>query len=595
MGATLSGEHVERRLAAILAADVAGSCRLIGIDEEGTLARLKALRRTLFDPKIAEHHGRVVKNTGDGAIAEFASVVDAVRCADEIQRGMAEQNIDVPQDKRIELRIGIHVGDIIIEDNDIFGDGVNIAVRLEGITEPGGISISDDARRQIRGKVDIAFEDLGSQSLKNIAEPMRVWRVPNGRAVPAVPNRLPAALTLPDKPSIAVLPFQNMSGDPEQDYFADGMVDDIITALSHFKALFVIARNSSFTYKGRAVDVKQVGRELGVRYVLEGSVRKSANRVRITGQLVDTSTGAHLWADRFDGGLGDIFDLQDQVTESVVGAIAPAVEKAEIERAKRKPTDSLDAYAIYLHGLARFYQFARQANDEALRLFNSATELDPDFASAYGRAAFCYVIAKMNGWISDTANEIAEVKRLAQRAVELGKDDAFALAAGGYALAFVVRDLGVGAALIDRALGLNSNLAVAWSFGGWVKNFLGEPETALERFARAMRLSPLDPLATGMRGGTAYAHFFLGRYDEAASWAAMALQDNPDFQAGLRIAAASNAMAGRPEQAHQAMARLRQLNPALRVSTLKDVRGPYRRAEDLSGLEEGLRKAGLPE
>ena len=431
----MSSEHVERRLAAILAADVAGSCRLIGIDEEGTLARLKALRRTLFDPKIAEHHGRVVKNTGDGAIAEFASVVDAVRCADEIQRGMAEQNIDVPQDKRIELRIGIHVGDIIIEENDIFGDGVNIAVRLEGIAEPGGISISDDARRQIRGKVDITFEDLGSQSLKNIAEPMRVWRVPNSRAVPAVPTRLrvdDAALTLPEKPSIAVLPFINMSGDPEQEYFADGIVEDIITALSHFKALFVIARNSSFTYKGRAVDVKQIGRELGVRYVLEGSVRKAANRVRITGQLVDTATGAHLWAERFDGGLGDIFDLQDQVTESVVGAIAPAVEKAEIERAKRKPTESLDAYALYLRGLAKLYQFAnRQANDEALRLFNSAIELDPDFASAYGRAASCYVHAKTNGWISVTANEIAEVTRLAQRAVELGKDDAIALAASG--------------------------------------------------------------------------------------------------------------------------------------------------------------------
>jgi TolB-like protein/class 3 adenylate cyclase len=598
MGATLSGEHVERRLAAILAADVAGSCRLIGIDEEGTLARLKALRRTLFDPKIAEHHGRIVKNTGDGAIAEFASVVDAVRCADEIQRGMAEQNIDVPQDKRIELRIGIHVGDIIIEENDIFGDGVNIAVRLEGIAEPGGISISDDARRQIRGKVDVTFEDLGSQSLKNIAEPMRVWRVPYGRAVPAVPTRLRVddALALPDKPSIAVLPFTNLSSDPEQEYFADGMVDDIITALSHFKALFVIARNSSFTYRGRAVDVKQVGRELGVRYVLEGSVRKAANRVRITGQLVDTATGAHLWADRFDGGLGDVFDLQDRVTESVVGAIAPAVEKAEIERAKRKPTESLDAYAIYLRGLARFYQFAgRQVNDEALRLFNSAIEIDPDFASAYARAAACYAYARGNGWISVTPNEIAEVTRLAQRAVGLGKDDAMALAASGWALAFVVRDLEAGAGLIDRALVLNSNLAEAWFYGGWVKNYLSEPEPAIERFARAMRLSPLDPRVTAARAGTAHAHFFLGRYDEAASWAAMALQDNPDYQPGLRIAAASNAMAGRPEQAHQAVARLRQVNPALRVSTLKDVVGPYRRAEDLSRFEEGLRQAGLPE
>src|SRR4051812_27440533 len=596
-GCILSSEHVERRLAAILAADVAGSCRLIGMDEEGTLARLKALRRTLFDPKIAEHHGRIVKNTGDGAIAEFASVVDAVRCADEIQRGMAEQNIDVPQDKRIELRIGIHVGDIIIEENDIFGDGVNIAVRLEGIAEPGGISISDDARRQIRGKVDVTFEDLGSQSLKNIAEPMRVWRVPYGRAVPAAPTRLRVddALALPDKPSIAVLPFTNLSSDPEQVYFADGMVDDIITALSHFKALFVIARNSSFTYKGRAVDVKQVGRELGVRYVLEGSVRKAANRVRITGQLVDTATGAHLWADRIDGGLGDIFDLQDQVTESVVGAIAPAVEKAEIERAKRKPTESLDAYALYLRGLARFYQYAsRQANEEALRLFHSAIEVDPDFASAYARAGSCYAWAMTSGWFSDAGNEIAEVTRLAQRAIELGKDDAMALAASGWALAFVVRDLEAGAGLIDRALVLNSNLAEAWFYGGWLKNYLGEPEAAIERFARAMRLSPLDPRVTAMRAGTAHAHFFLGRDDEAASWAAMALQDNPDYQHGLRVAAASNAMAGRPEQAQKAMARLRRLNPVLRVSNLKAVLGPWR-ADDLARYEEGLRQAGLPE
>ena len=342
--------------------------------------------------------------------------------------------------------------------------------------------------------------------------------------------------------------------------------------------------------------MKQVGRELGVRYVLEGSVRKSANRVRITGQLVDTATGAHLWADRFDGGLGDIFDLQDQVTESVVGAIAPAVEKAEIERARRKPTENLDAYALYLRGLARFYQFASgQANDEALRLFNNAIEFDPDFASAYARAASCYAYAKANGWISITANEIAEVTKLAQRAVELGKDDAIALEASGYALAVVVRDLEVGAALVDRALVLNSNLAEAWSWGGWVKLWLGEPEAAIERFARAMRLSPLDPSLLLMRSGTAHAHFFLGRYHQAASWAATALQDNPDSQPGLRIDAASNAMAGRPEQAHQAMARLRQLNPALRFSTLKDVRGPYRRAEDLSRYEEGLRRAGLPE
>jgi TolB-like protein/class 3 adenylate cyclase len=598
----LTDERVERRLAAVLAADIAGYSRLMGSNEEGTLAQLKAIRKALVDPTIAAHRGRIVKTTGDGMLVEFGSAVDAARCAIEVQRGMAIQSADVTQDLRIKFRIGINVGDIIIDGDDIFGDGVNVAARVENECEPGGVCLSGNAFEQVRGKTSFVFDDLGERALKNIDRPVRLYAAQiataplTASANSSAEGKKPS-LPVPDKPSIAVLPFQNMSGDPEQEYFADGMVEDIITALSHFKALFVIARNSSFTYKGRAVDVKQVGRELGVRYVLEGSVRKSANRVRITGQLVDTATGAHLWAERFDGGLSDIFDLQDQVTESVVGAIAPALEKAEIERAKHKPTESLDAYALYLRGLAAFYQSQlgnRQAYDEALRLFNSAIELDPDFAAAYGRAAFCYVFAKINGWISVTPNEIAEVKRLAQRAVELGKDDAIALAPSGWALAFVVRDLEVGAALIDRALVLNSNLAEAWNFGGWAKNYLGEPETAIERFARAMRLSPLGPWVAGMRGGTAYAHFLLGRYDEAASWAAMALQDNPDLQFGLRVAAASNAMAGRPEQAYRAMARLRQLNPALRVSTLKDVVGPWR-AEDLSRYEEGLRRAGLPE
>jgi len=589
----MAPERVQRRLTAILAADVAGFSRLMGLDEAGTASTLHE-HRAAVDPTVANFGGRIVKTTGDGVLLEFPSIVAAVDCAIAVQKLMRERNRDVPEERRMLFRIGINLGDVLIDGDDILGDGVNIAARLEGVAEPGGICVSDDVYRQVSGKLDVSFEDIGNQQLKNIARPVHAYRA---RFVDVPARGMSASLLpLPDKPSIAVLPFINLSSDPEQDYFADGMVDDIITALSHFKALFVIARNSSFTYKGRAVDVKQVGRELGVRYVLEGSVRKAANRVRITGQLVDTATGAHLWAERFDGGLGDVFDLQDQVTERVVGAIAPAVEKAEIERASRKPTGSLDAYALYLRGLAAFYQFGnRQANEEALRLFNSAIELDPDFAAAYGRAAFCYTIAKTNGWISVTVNEIAEVKRLAQRAIELAKDDAVVLTPSGYALVYVVRDLDIGAALIDRALVLNSNLAEAWNFGGWVKIFLGEPETAIERFARAMRLSPVDQWMLGMRGGTASAHFFLARYDEAASWAAMALQDNPDFQPGLRIAAASNAMAGRPEQAHKAVARLRQLNPALRVSTLKDVLGPYRRAEDLLRFREGLRQAGLPE
>jgi len=469
-----------------------------------------------------------------------------------------------------------------------------------------GRSVSDAALTTRLNAARTAIGDSGEEQrlIKTLPRkgfrfvgPVREAQGPAGAATADNPIEPPRpALTLPDKPSIAILPFTSLSSDPEQDYFADGMAEDIITALSRFKALFVIARNSSFTYKGRTVDVKVVGRELGVRYVLEGSVRKAANRVRITGQLVDTATGAHLWADRFDGGLGDTFDLQDRVTESVVGAIAPAVEKAEIERVKRKPTESLDAYTLYLRGLARFYQFgSRQMNDEALRLFNNATELDRDFSYAYGRAASCYAFAKVNGWFSNTPDEIAEVKRLARRAVELGKDDAFALTAGGYALAYVVRDLGVGAALIDRALVLNSNLAEAWFCGGWVKNWLGEPELAIERFARAMRLSPVDPLAAKMRSGIAYAHFFLGRYDESASWAAMALQDDAANIPALRCDAASNAMLGRVEQAHQAITRLQRLDPAQRVSALKDFSGPYRRLDDLSKFEEAMRRAGLPE
>ena len=316
-GSRLSRNRVDRRLAAILAADIAGYSRLMGDDEEGTLARLKDFRKALVDPKIAEHRGRIVKTTGDGMLVEFASAVDAARCAVEVQHGIANQNANTPQDRRIEFRIGIHVGDIIIDEGDIFGDGVNIAARLEGIAKPGGICISDDAYRQIRGKIDIIYDDIGPQSLKNIAEPMRAWSVRSGNKLASTPeaNASPIAdqpLPLPDKPSIAVLPFQNMSGDPEQQYFADGMVEDMITALSRFKLLFVIARNSTFTYKGKSVDVKQVGRELGVRYVLEGSVRKAGSRVRITGQLIEAATAAHLWADHFDGALEDVFDLQDQ-------------------------------------------------------------------------------------------------------------------------------------------------------------------------------------------------------------------------------------------------------------------------------------------
>jgi TolB-like protein/class 3 adenylate cyclase len=580
--------RVERRLAAILAADVAGYSRLMGVDEEGTLAALKAYRRELIDPKISEHRGRIVKTTGDGALVEFASAVDAVRCAMEIQRALADRNASIPEDRRIEFRIGINVGDIIIDEGDIYGDGVNIAARVEALASPGAICLSDNAYQQIKGKLALDVSDMGEQQLKNIPQPVRLYsiRLDGTSARPA--------LALPDRPSIAVLPFQNMSGDAEQEYFADGMVEDIITALSRIRWLFVIARNSSFTYKGRTVDVKQVGRELGVRYVLEGSVRKSVNRVRITGQLIDASTGTHLWADRFDGALEDIFDLQDRVTASVVSAVAPKLERVEIERAKRKPTESLDAYDYYLRGVASAIPYTREGDNEALRLFYRAIELDPDFAVAYGWAAWIFVTRKSNGWMTDRALEIAEAARLGRRAVELGDDDAAALCWGGFALAYVAYELDDGIAYVDRALVLNPNLAAAWYVSAWLRVFIGEPEDAIERLARAMRLSPLDPFIFRMHAGIAYAHFFAGRYDDASSWAEKAVRARPTWLTAVRGAAASHALAGRLDEAHKYMARMRELDPALCISNLKDLL-PLRRVEDFAKWAEALRKAGLPE
>jgi TolB-like protein/DNA-binding SARP family transcriptional activator len=400
---------------------------------------------------------------------------------------------------------------------------------------------------------------------------------------------------VPETPSIVVLPFQNLSHDPEQEYFSDGIVEEITTALSRFRSLFVIARNTAFTYKGRAVDVRQVGRELGVRYLLEGSVRKAANRVRITGQLIDTGSAAHLWADHFDGTPEDVFELQDQVTSSVVGAISPALEQAEIDRIKRKPTESLGAYDYFLRGRAALHEGSVQGHREALQLFYRAIELDPDFAAAYGMAAYCYCHRKTNGWTADRESEIAETARLARRAVELDTDDAVALSCAGFALAYVVGELDAGVAFIDRALLLNANLATAWIVSGWVRVWLGKPEVAIEHLARATRLSPLDPLINRTRTTTAHAHFFAGRYDEASSWAAMTLREWPDYQTALRIAAASYALAGRLREAKDARERLQKLDPALRLANLADELGPYNRRQDIARYVEGLRAAGLPD
>jgi TolB-like protein/class 3 adenylate cyclase len=582
-----------------MAADIAGYSRLMGRDEEGTLDQLKTFRKTLVDPTIAARRGRIVKTTGDGMLVEFASAVDAARCAVEIQRGVADKNADVPPHLRIEFRIGIHVGDIIFDDEDIFGDGVNIAARLEGIAEPGGICLSDDAQRQIRGKVDSLFEDMGPQNLKNIAEPMRAWRLSIDEKAFALlsPERsveTAQPLALPDRPSIAVLAFQNMSGDPEQEYFADGVVEDIITALSRYHSLFVIARNSSFTYKGVAVDVKQVGRELGVRYVLEGSVRKSADRVRVTGQLIDTSTGAHLWADRFDGALKDIFDLQDDITLRVVGAIAPKLENAEIDRAMRKPTESLDSYDHFLKGMWSFHKAGREDIGEALRLFLRAVELDDKFSSAYGMAAWCYVRRKMNGWADEAPSETSDALQIAERAVECGKDDAVALACSGLAIGYIPADFDRAISLFDRAQALNPNLVIAWHLSSWIRSFTGQPDLAVEHLERAIRLSPVDPQRPGMQASIACAHFAAGRFDVASTTAKTAMLEQPNNFMATIAASAANAMTGNLDVARNAMKRARELDPNLNLQKIKD-RLPYKQPELLSRWEDALRQAGLPE
>jgi adenylate cyclase len=589
----VKGEPVQRRLAAILAADVAGYSRLIGEDEEGTIARLLALRRELIDPAIAAHRGRIVKTTGDGILIEFPSVVDAVRCAVEVQQQMTAKDANQSQDKRIAFRVGIHLGDVVVEGDDLLGDGVNVAARLESVAEPGGVYISEDAYRQIRDRVPSKFIDTGEQQFKNIAHPMRVYRLADDLSI--APPGTGVALPLPAKPSIAVLPFTNLSGDPEQEYFADGMVEDIISGLSRIGWLFVIARNSSFTYKGKAVDVKQVGRELGVRYVLEGSVRKGGSRVRITGQLIDATTGGHVWADHFDGALEDVFDLQDRVTASVVGAIEPRLQRAEIERAGRKPTESLDAYDYFLRGMASLHLLTRDSLLEARRLYQRATELDPNDASPYGMAARCIHQGRVNGWLADPDREVADGVTLARRAAALGKDDPTALWSSGHSLASLAGELETGAAHVERALALNPNLAAAWSASGWVRILLGDPADAIERYARAMRLSPLDPLAYMTYHGMGTAHLFAGRYDEAASCAQKAGHEQPNWAPALRLAAQAYALSDRIVEAREAMARMRELHPALRLSNLARVAPPYRRPEDLARWTEGLRKAGLPD
>jgi len=570
-----------RRLAAILAADVAGYSRLIEADEEGTLARLRVLRAEILDPKIAEHRGRLVKTAGDGLLVEFASVVDALRCAAEMQAATAESNAGAPADRRIEFRIGINMGDIVVEDGDIFGDGVNVAARLEGLAQPGGICVSARVQEDAAGRLDLVFEDIGNQALKNILRPVRVYRVVTA-ARPAMPQAEPRPLPLPYKPSIAVLPFANMSGDSEQEYFADGMVEEIITALSRIRWLFVIARNSSFTYKGQAVDVKQVGRELGVRYVLEGSVRKGSGHVRITAQLIDATTATHLWADRFDGSLEDIFELQDQVAISVGGVIEPALQAAEMRRSAARPTTDLSAYDLYLRALSTFYPITKERVSAALRLLELAIAIDPNYGPALSWAAICHMRLVNDGWTEAPETNRGKATALARQALQMAQNDPGTLANAAEALAYFGEDIGTMIELVDRALALNPSFARGWYRSGVLRVWAGQSDLAIEHVETSLRLSPRERMGQPLTVlGIAY--FLKRRFDEAASKLLLSIQNHPGFPNSYRTLAACYAHMGRLDEARAIVARLRTITPQVVPSDLP-WRNPEHRELFLSGL-----------
>ena len=597
LGSTaLATERVERRLAAILAADVAGYSRLMGADEEGTLARLKALRRELADPKIKEHRGRIVKTTGDGLLIEFASVVDAVRCAVEVQREMAERNADVSPDGRIEFRMGINLGDIMKDGRDIYGDGVNVAARLEAMAEPCGICVSRVVRDQVRDKLAFSFEDMGEQQVKNIARPIRVHRIRLGEKPASSELATSAAanlpLALPDKPSIAVLPFQNMSGDPEQEYFADGVVEEITAALCRVRDFFVIARNSAFSYKGRAVPVQQVSRELGVRYLIEGSVRRAGNRVRITAQLIDGPSSNHLWADKYDGAVTDIFDLQDRITASVVGAIQPSVRFAEIERSSRKRPENLDSYDFVLRAYPKVWSLERTANAEALKLLNQAIAIEPDYPLALSLAAWCHAQQVVYNWAAEPASVRNEALRLAQAAAAASGEDPTILTVLGAAYS-IVRSHGVAARLLEKALALDPNSAWAWNRSGWLQTYLANPDTSIDHFERALRLSPFDPMNFNACIGIGAAHFVAGRYADTALWIEKGLIDRPGATWAYRELVAAYALLGRDADARAGLARLLKEYRDLTVS--KVLSALVYSQPTLDRIAEGLRKAGFPE
>jgi adenylate cyclase len=583
--------RIERRLSAIMAADVAGYSRLMHNDEEATHTGLTALLADVVEPVIAEHGGHIVKNTGDGFLAEFPSAVEAVRTAMQFQNRIHELTMDDAEDRRIAFRVGINIGDVIVEAHDIFGDGVNIAARLEGVAEPGGICISQTVLNHARDKVSFEVEDAGEQTLKNIARPVHVYRIiiePGRR--PATPKPEISALTLPDKPSVAVLPFTNMSGDPEQEYVSDGLAEDVITALSRYPSLFVIARNSSFTYKGRPVDVKQVGRELGVRYVLEGSVRKAGNRIRVTAQLVEAGTSNHVWAERYDRDLADIFAVQDELTEALTTALAPAIADAELRRAMRKPPGSLDAWAAYQRGLWHLSKATPDDDETAERFFKQAIDLDPTFAGGYSALALYQLQAAALYQKLDLPSAQRSAEALARRAVALDGADAEARSCLGWALQG--RGEADGAlAEIERALSMSPNLAIAHGHRGATLNFAGRPREGLAALETCIRLDPRDPYLAVRLLHIAGGLYFCSEYDASVEASKRLIRSYPDFPMIYRWSAAALGQLGRTAEAKEALEKAVSRAPAAFDMYVRN-RAPWFRPEDHAHLVEGLRKAG---
>ncbi len=580
---------MDRRLAAIFAADVAGYSRLIGADEEGTLERLKAHRRELIDPKIAEHQGRIVKTTGDGLLVEFASPVKAVRCAIEVQRGMGDRNADLRPDRRIEFRIGINLGDVIVEEGDIYGDGVNVAARLEGIAEPGAVYISRSVRDFVRDQAEIVLEDLGERPLKNIAEPVQVFRIGTPDRAAGAPQAA-GSPPVPHKPSIAVLPFTNMSGDAEQEYFSDGMTEDLITDLSKVSGLFVIARNSSFAYKGRSVKVQEIGRDLGVRFVLEGGIRKAGNRVRITAQLIDAGSGGHLWAERFDRDLTDIFSTQDEVVEKIVGALAVTLTKGEAQRLRRHGTGNVEAYESWLRARELLARGTRDSVVQARAMHRRAIEIDPNFAAPHAGLALSAISDYASDWALDPAQALDEAERWARRAVELDDQEPVSHMALGSVLLWR-RDHDGALAEFRRMIALDPNFAQGYAATGLALMYAGQAAEALEPFAMAMRLDPHHPAM--VLHFLAQANFSLGQYETAAQQLVERIARNPGTDASRMLLASCYGHLGRVEEARSAWAELLKVNPEFSLMQRARVL-PYKDAGDFQRIADGLAKAGLP-